>query len=153
MDIQLSLWNAFIQCYWWCFLPLTVSRKSLFIMILCITILILHLNLFVVWRTHSLGMAMTYNILHKIIDHKYIHHNNINTQIVKFMGPTWGPPGTCRLQMGPMLAPWTLLSGYHCWSLPYLYLLKTTLFVYLMIKISYLYCNAVSQFENDFVQH
>ena len=32
-------------------------------------------------------------------------------QIAKFMGPTWGPPGTCRPQMGPMLAPWTLLSG------------------------------------------
>ena len=27
------------------------------------------------------------------------------------MGPTWGPPGSCRPQMGPMLAPWTLLSG------------------------------------------
>ena len=34
------------------------------------------------------------------------------TQITKFMGPTWGPSGTCRPQMGPMLAPWTLLSGY-----------------------------------------
>ena len=29
----------------------------------------------------------------------------------KFMGPTWDPPGSCRLQMGPMLAPWTLHSG------------------------------------------
>ena len=27
------------------------------------------------------------------------------------MGPTWGPPGPCRPQMGPMLAPWTLPSG------------------------------------------
>ena len=27
------------------------------------------------------------------------------------MGPSWGPPGFCRPQMGPMLAPWTLLSG------------------------------------------
>ena len=27
------------------------------------------------------------------------------------MGPTWGPPGSCRPQMGPMLAQWTLLSG------------------------------------------
>ena len=34
------------------------------------------------------------------------------TQIAKFMGPTWGPPGSCRPQMGPMLAPWTLLLGY-----------------------------------------
>ena len=33
------------------------------------------------------------------------------TQIAKFMGPTWGPPGSCRPQMGPKLAPWTLLSG------------------------------------------
>ena len=35
----------------------------------------------------------------------------VNTQIAKFMGPTWGPPGTCRPQMGPILAPRTLLSG------------------------------------------
>ena len=28
------------------------------------------------------------------------------------MGPTWGPPGSCRPQMGPMLAPWILLSGF-----------------------------------------
>ena len=27
------------------------------------------------------------------------------------MGLTWGPPGSCRPQMGPLLAPWTLLSG------------------------------------------
>ena len=34
-----------------------------------------------------------------------------STQIAKFMRPTWGAPGSCRPQMGPMLAPWTLLSG------------------------------------------
>ena len=33
------------------------------------------------------------------------------SQIAKLMGPTWGPPGSCRPQMGPILAPWTLLSG------------------------------------------
>ena len=35
------------------------------------------------------------------------------TQKAKLMGPTWGPPGSCRSQMpvGSMLAPWTLLSG------------------------------------------
>ena len=32
------------------------------------------------------------------------------------MGPTWDPPGSCRAEMGPMLAPWTLLSGsYLLW--------------------------------------
>ena len=34
------------------------------------------------------------------------------TLIARFMGPTWGPPGSCRSQVGPMLAPWTLLSGH-----------------------------------------
>ena len=33
------------------------------------------------------------------------------SQITKFMGPTWGPHGPYRPQMGPVLAPWTLLSG------------------------------------------
>ena len=37
--------------------------------------------------------------------------NDKTSQITKFMGPTRGPPGSCRPQMGPMLAPWTLLSG------------------------------------------
>ena len=32
------------------------------------------------------------------------------------MGPTWGPPGSCRPQMGPMLTPWTLLSRIYCVS-------------------------------------
>ena len=32
-------------------------------------------------------------------------------QIARLMGPTWGPPGSCRPQMGPMFALWTLLSG------------------------------------------
>ena len=33
--------------------------------------------------------------------------------IAKFLGPTWGPPGADRTQVGPMLAPGTLLSGYR----------------------------------------
>ena len=28
------------------------------------------------------------------------------------MWPTWGPSGADRTQVGPMLAPWTLLSGF-----------------------------------------
>ena len=34
--------------------------------------------------------------------------------IARLMGPTWGPPGNCWPQMGPMLAPWTLLLGMGC---------------------------------------
>ena len=35
------------------------------------------------------------------------------SQITKFIGPIWGPPGSCRPQIGPMLAPWTFLSGVY----------------------------------------
>ena len=45
----------------------------------------------------------------RILD--YFSANNVYTQIAKFMGPTWGPSGSCRPQMYPMLDPWTLLSG------------------------------------------
>ena len=31
-----------------------------------------------------------------------------------FMGPTWCPSGADRTQVGPILAPWTLLSGKIC---------------------------------------
>ena len=35
----------------------------------------------------------------------------VRSLIARFMGPTWGPYGADRTQVGPMLAPWTLLSG------------------------------------------
>ena len=44
-----------------------------------------------------------------IIIYRYISQEY--PQIAKFMGPIRDPPGSCRPQMGPMLAPWTLLSG------------------------------------------
>ena len=35
----------------------------------------------------------------------------VTSQIARSMGPTWGLSGAGRTQLGPMLAPWTLLSG------------------------------------------
>ena len=45
---------------------------------------------------------------------QHISHLDSLTQIARFMGLTWGPPGADRTQVGPMLAPWTLLSGKAC---------------------------------------
>ena len=36
-----------------------------------------------------------------------------STQIARFMWPTWGPPGSCRPQVGPILPPWALPSGSY----------------------------------------
>ena len=33
--------------------------------------------------------------------------------IARFMGPTWGPSGADRTQVGPMVAPWTLLPWLY----------------------------------------
>ena len=38
-------------------------------------------------------------------------HLWLPSQIAKFMGPTRGPPGSCRPKMDPILAPSILLSG------------------------------------------
>ena len=48
----------------------------------------------------------------------YFFKNYFPSQIAKFKGPTWSPPGSCRPQMGPMLAPWTLLSGIPMFPFP-----------------------------------
>ena len=45
--------------------------------------------------------------------HRCLIVTSITTQIAKFMEPTWGPPGSCRTQMGPMLAPWIYFQGMH----------------------------------------
>ena len=50
-----------------------------------------------------------------VFDKTLIFNNTVWFLILKnypkFRGPTWGPPGTCRPQVGPILAPWALLSG------------------------------------------
>ena len=38
------------------------------------------------------------------------HAGGLSTQTARFMCPTWGPPGSCRPKVGPMLAPRALLS-------------------------------------------
>ena len=40
-----------------------------------------------------------------------IGQSSLLSLIARFVGSTWGPSGADRTQVGPMLAPWTLLSG------------------------------------------
>ena len=49
---------------------------------------------------------------HEELWHQSEKEINISmTLIARFMGPTWVPSGADRTHVGPMLAPWTLLSG------------------------------------------
>ena len=56
------------------------------------------------------------------------------------MGPTWDPSGADRTQVGPMLAPWTLLSGV---------LLKSTKMVSLQHEPSKVMCVSYKNNENQ----
>ena len=60
------------------------------------------------------------NKSYRTVRHMTQWSHSCPTKIAEFMGPTWGPPGSCRPQMGPMLAPWTLLSGYMWFMLEWL---------------------------------
>ena len=65
-----------------------------------------------IWR---LGFkTVSYDISNILFRSRYVlplSDNSMRPQIARFMRPTWGPPGSCRPQMGHMLAPGTLLSG------------------------------------------
>ena len=37
--------------------------------------------------------------------------HTVPSLIARFIGPTWGPSGADRTQVGPMMAPWSLLSA------------------------------------------
>ena len=65
-------------------------------------------------RLHfTVSFCHMYNAILQVL---FLVERNINSylpnrsQIAKFMGSTWGPPWSCRPQMNPMLAQWTLLS-------------------------------------------
>ena len=76
-----------------------------------ITVQILIDDLFISWPNTRDDQAPSWSI--KL----YIRHPgtrgdcDITSLIARSMGPTWGPSGADRTQVGPMLAPWTLLSG------------------------------------------
>ena len=60
-------------------------------------------------RWHYISFALKQPIL-------AIMMTMLTSLIERFLGPTWGPSGADRTQVGPMLAPWTLLCGYNAIS-------------------------------------
>ena len=61
------------------------------------------------WWLESGRSSIDTNAAHLVYDDTILCGSS---QIARFMGPTWGPSGADRTQVGPMLAPWTLLSGH-----------------------------------------
>ena len=67
--------------------------------------------------------------------------------ITRLMGPTWGQSGADRTQMGPMLAPWTSLSGYIYTTIAYVDQLNWWPFVCKGVMISSCLCSRLQSFN------
>ena len=65
--------------------------------------------------THILQYKLAHGMYLKWTPCRFVECQWVNTIIptptARFMEPRWGPSGADRTQVGPMLAPWTLLSG------------------------------------------
>ena len=77
-------------------------------------------------------------------------HHKYSCQIARFVGPTWNPPGDDRTQVGPMLAPWPLLSGmFHHNELQQI-CLGTSDFTYMkIIFVDFTWINAFDKSQMD----
>ena len=77
-------------------------------------------NIFIYWKHSVKNHQILANILigQGVLDENCIDCSWLqvavwflkDTLIARFMEPTWGPSRADRTQVGPMLAPWTLLS-------------------------------------------
>ena len=69
-------------------------------------------------------------ISRKIWIQNNVRITSMKTQIAKFIGPTWGPSGSCRPKMGPMLAHEPCYQGSHL-GIPDLFIISCILHYHL----------------------
>ena len=70
-------------------------------------------NIRSLWTINSPNSAWTPHYLWQQTMLK-VRGSGLLTLLARFMGPTWCPFGADRTQVGPMMAPRTLLSGKWC---------------------------------------
>ena len=90
-------------------------RRSLYTFYLCIIAKWCHIATSF-WVSIGSGNGFFLDVTKPLHEPNFNHHQrfcgiHLRTTQTWFMGPTWGPPGSCQPQMGPVLAPWTLLLG------------------------------------------
>ena len=77
--------------------------------------------------------------------HSGITRSYVSIQITLFVGPTWGPPGSCRPQMGSVLATGVLLSGYERFRVRSLHRINMhmILFCFGMVVLSFFHARCI----------
>ena len=61
--------------------------------------------------TEILGWNYYFIIIYNRVSNRYSQTLSLCVHSRPRLQSSWGPPGSCRPQMGPMLVPWTLLWG------------------------------------------
>ena len=131
--------NAGLWCFPWCvpeitaeqFVELPVIWDAMMVMWRhCIVLILLYSILSCMWSTYrevilwehiNINICLHNNVICVMLEY-YIRtdglavirssaRRSLHTLIARVMGPTWGPSGADRTQVGPMLASWTLQSG------------------------------------------
>ena len=92
--------NIFDRSRWYCLIKILKPEKKKKYDLKITNSIVFFFN-----EDHCIFIQMSWTFLFSMFTVR------ISPQIATFMGPSWGPPGSCWPQMGSMLAPWTLLSG------------------------------------------
>ena len=101
VGLRLDKVTGYFICLIWHFLPLIKLVLSFILMAVALLIFSkMKVNLKCAYAAWLLYNMVNYDAILPLV-----------FLIARFMGPTWGPSGADRTQVGPMLAPWTLLSG------------------------------------------
>ena len=111
--MNLAIWDGYLH-------PRNARRHTTVAMVLNIWVSTpvksIHIMMFQYCiRTESM-LAGTTLKLHWCLQHHFWFDvaclKSTHSLIARFIGPTWGSSGADRTQVGPMLAPWTLLCGF-----------------------------------------
>ena len=94
-------WMVSLLVYWTC---VVISRSLWLTSLLIDGLTSEHIR---VWLC---GIVLGLSVILMLVD-VHLMRKLVSTLIARFMGPIWDPSGADKTQVGPMLAPWTLLSG------------------------------------------
>ena len=87
-------------------------------------------SLICAWINGSINNGEAVDLIH----HCAHYDSTVMPLIARFMGSTWGPPEFCRPQIGSMLAPWTLLSGYDVFNASKMQIVLNSKFIFIELQ-------------------
>ena len=105
LSFALFCFVCLFLCLFVCFRNMKIFMIILQIISRKVTMIVLALTTWVVtWEAKNTELGIA-------IGTDGITHTSMISLVARFMGPTWGPSGADRTQVGPMFAPGPLLSG------------------------------------------